>query len=95
MVHLIFHLPLSFGFWVGETGGVFEASKGALVLLGAGMGRLVMRRGLIMKLALRLTLGEEGTVVGRQWLACGEGNPDSTGHHTSVFTTFSTPWVSM
>lgn len=54
-----------------------------------------MRRGLIMKLALRLTLGEEGTVVGRQWLACGEGNPDSTGHHTSVFTTFSTPWVSM
>lgn len=38
MVHLIFHLPLSFGFWVGETGGVFEASKGALVLLGGRHG---------------------------------------------------------
>lgn len=80
---------------------MFEASKGALVLLGAGMGRLVVRGGLIISFETNpasvpfLPLGEEGTVVGRQWLACGEGNPDSTGHHTSFFTTFSTPWVSM
>lgn len=51
-----------------------------------------------MKLASRLIqppcalpLGGEGTVVGRQWLACGKGSPDSPGHCTSVFTTFSTP----
>lgn len=33
--------------------------------------------------------------MGRLWLASGGGSLDSTGHLTSLFTTFTTPWFTM
>lgn len=86
-----FHTQLSFAFHLGEMeeGGLSGEFTRALVMLEVwGTHNEVIINS--DPASVSLSLGGEGTVVGRQWLVFGKGSSDSLGHCASCFKTFST-----